>query len=213
MARLFNYRDSPRSGHLTRIYRREVTRPKDRYQLLGFIDDDARFLDREIEEIPVIGSTKAVATLQEDVLLMVGIGNTQTKLAVASKLESMGRDFAGIVHPAATVSSDLVAGGGLYVAPNAVISISTVFGKHVHINYGATIGHDCCFADGAFIGPGANVSGNVSLGRAVSVGAGAVLLPGVSIGQGTVVGAGAVVIGDVDENLVIAGVPAQAITG
>ena len=102
-------------------------------------------------------------------------------------------------------------------------------GKNVFINMG------CKFQDqgGIFIGDGALIGHNVVLatlnhalppqqrstmipapihiGKRVWIGANATVLPGVTIGDGAIVAAGAVVTKDVEENAVVAGVPARMI--
>lgn len=102
-------------------------------------------------------------------------------------------------------------------------------GKNVFINMG------CKFQDqgGIFIGDGALIGHNVVLatlnhalppqqrstmipapihiGKRVWIGSNATILPGVTIGDGAVVAAGAVVTKDVEENAVVAGVPARMI--
>lgn len=49
----------------------------------------------------------------------------------------------------------------------------------------------------------------VAIGAGVWIGANATLLPGVRIGRGAVVAAGAVVTRDVEDNVVVAGIPAR----
>lgn len=102
-------------------------------------------------------------------------------------------------------------------------------GKNVFINMG------CKFQDqgGIFIGDGALIGHNVVLatlnhalppqqrrtmipapihiGKRVWIGSNATILPGVTIGDGAIVAAGAVVTKDVEENAVVAGVPARMI--
>lgn len=51
----------------------------------------------------------------------------------------------------------------------------------------------------------------VSIGDNVFIGAGSIILPGVTIGSRVVVGAGSVVTKDVDDNTVVAGVPARVL--
>ena len=48
-------------------------------------------------------------------------------------------------------------------------------------------------------------------GKNVWIGSNAVVLPGVTIGDGAIVAAGAVVSKDIEENLIVGGVPAQKI--
>jgi len=51
----------------------------------------------------------------------------------------------------------------------------------------------------------------IKIGNNVWIGSNATILPGVTIGDGAIIGAGAVVVKDVEENSIVAGVPAKFI--
>lgn len=51
----------------------------------------------------------------------------------------------------------------------------------------------------------------INIGNNVWIGSNATILPGVTIGDGAIVAAGAVVTKDVNENEIVAGVPAKVI--
>ncbi len=104
-------------------------------------------------------------------------------------------------------------------------------GDNCHFNFncylcgtgGLAIGDNCIFGPGAKVIPTnhrfedvdrmiieqGHEDGPVSIGADVWVGAGAIILPNVRIGKGAVISAGAVVTKEVEENAVVAGVPAR----
>ena len=51
----------------------------------------------------------------------------------------------------------------------------------------------------------------IVIGENVWIGSNSTILPGVTIGKGSIIAAGAVVTKDVDENVVVGGVPAKFI--
>ncbi|MCR4305614.1 MAG: acyltransferase, partial [Candidatus Daviesbacteria bacterium] len=55
------------------------------------------------------------------------------------------------------------------------------------------------------------ISAPVEIGDYVFIGPRAIILPGVKIGKGAVVAAGAVVTKNVQENMIVGGVPAEVI--
>lgn len=108
-------------------------------------------------------------------------------------------------------------------------------GKNIKIGKNVFINSGCKFQDqgGITIGDGTLIGHNVVLatlnhdfdpkkrssmhpapiiiGKNVWIGSNATILPGVSIGDGAIIAAGAVVTKDVDENVVVGGVPAKII--
>ena len=53
--------------------------------------------------------------------------------------------------------------------------------------------------------------GSIKVGDNVQIGSHAIILPGCSIGNNVIIGAGAVVTKDIDNNTVVAGIPAKPI--
>lgn len=71
------------------------------------------------------------------------------------------------------------------------------------------IAHNVSIGEASFVIAGAQISGSVAIGRDVWISPEATVIQKVSIGDGALVGIGAVVTRDVQENTVVAGVPAK----
>ena len=111
----------------------------------------------------------------------------------------------------------------------------TDFGKNIHLGENVFINAGCKFQDqgGIYIGDNALIGHNVvmatlnhdenpknranliaapiKIGNKVWIGSNATILPGVTIGDGAIIAAGAVVTKDVEEESIVAGVPAKFI--
>ena len=111
----------------------------------------------------------------------------------------------------------------------------TDFGKNIHLGKNVFINAGCKFQDqgGIYIGDDVLIGHNVvmgtlnheenpnnranliafpiNIGNKVWIGSNATILPGVTIGDGAIIAAGAVVTKDVEENSIVAGVPAKFI--
>ena len=109
----------------------------------------------------------------------------------------------------------------------------TDFGKNIHLGKNVFINAGCKFQDqgGIYIGDDVLIGHNVvmatlnhdenpknranliaapiKIGNKVWIGSNATILPGVTIGDGAIIAAGAIVTKDVEENSIVAGVPAK----
>ena len=174
---------------------------------LGKICDLAKVLESFKRERPVvfhaIGDNRVRRELTESsmrqVRLAVEVGNLDCK------------GLAIVVHESAVISMTAVVGCGTLVGPHAVVNASSEIGEGVIVNSGAIVEHDCVVGSFAHIGPGAVLGGGVVVGEGTLIGLGARVLPGVCVGAGVVVGAGAVVCGDVEDGVVVRGVPGRVV--
>ena len=105
---------------------------------------------------------------------------------------------------------------GIYLSPTAKIGKGFFVGHFGQIFIGAdtTIGEDCNVAQGVTLGYAYNKGkwGVPHLGDRVFLAAGAKVIGPIHLANGTVVGANAVVTKSTEENAVMVGVPAKAIS-
>lgn len=141
--------------------------------------------------------------------VVVAIGHNAIREAKLDALLAHGARVVSLVHPRATVSPMARLGPGSVVMAGAIINAFADLGMGTVINTAATVDHDCRLGACVHVAPGANVAGDVEIGRTSWIGAGAVVRQGVAIGEGVMVGAGAAVVSDIEDHLVVAGVPAR----
>jgi sugar O-acyltransferase (sialic acid O-acetyltransferase NeuD family) len=116
-----------------------------------------------------------------------------------------------VVHPAASLASDVRLGAGVTIGPLAVVGAASALGDHAIISRGALIGHHVHVGAFATLNPGVNIGGNATIGTDAFIGMGATVVNGVTVGDRAVIAAGAVVLRDVDAATRVQGVPARPV--
>jgi len=129
------------------------------------------------------------------------------------------RKFNARIEPGAIIRDMVEIGDNCVIMMGAVINIGAVIGERTMIDMNTVIGGRAIIGKDCHIGAGTVIAGVIEppnanpviIGDNVVMGANAVVLEGVKVGNGAVVAAGSVVISEVEENCVVAGVPAKVI--
>jgi len=107
----------------------------------------------------------------------------------------------------------VVIGDHVEIGSHCAIAQGTIdptrISDHVKIDDCVFIAHNVFVGENSFIIAGAEISGSANIGRDVWISPEAAVINKASIGDGALVGIGAVVIRDVEENTIVAGVPAK----
>ena len=200
------------SGHAKIVA--DIIRIRKEYQIVGFLDN----INFQQQNTTFCGSQILGGEEQLDQLLEQGInkiifgfGDCDARLKLAEFVKSKGFQLVTAIHPASTISPDVIIGLGTVVVAGAVINSGCLIGENVIINTLAGVDHDCVVRDGAHICPGVHLGGQVTVGRGAWVGIGACIIDHITIGSRSLIGAGAVVVGNIPENVVVYGNPAKVI--
>ena len=177
------------------------------WNFLGFVDDGEVRADRLVRREAEVVETAALDP--EKVRYVIGIGNPGTRETVAGRLTLAGFVPAILIHPEASVGSDVRIAEGVVLAAGARLTTNVTLERHSQLNVGAVVSHDC--EVGAFVtfSPGTLVNGECTIGDRAFFGTGAIVTPGLAIGADAKVGAGAVVLEDVPDGATVVGVPAR----
>ncbi|RGY97689.1 acetyltransferase [Clostridium sp. AM58-1XD] len=141
--------------------------------------------------------------------IIVATGSNDLRDKKISRLISMERPLATVIHPTAVISPSAKIAGGCTILANAVVHTNAVVGTGCIINTAAVIEHDCIIEDFVNICPNASMAGHTQIGRKSFLGIGSTIIDGIRIGKEAVVGAGAVVIRNVPDFTTVVGVPAK----
>ena len=182
------------------------------FTLLGVVDSNPspeNIKRLEARGISILGSEAEWLRSGRQAEFLIGIGNPSVRQRIDDMFLERGHVAATVVHPLASVGSEVTIGEGSIVCSGVQISTNVGLGRHVHLNPNSTIGHDSVIQSYVSINPSATISGEVTVGMRSLVGAGAVVLQGLAIGLDAVVGASACVVRNVDDRKIVKGVPAR----
>jgi sugar O-acyltransferase (sialic acid O-acetyltransferase NeuD family) len=142
----------------------------------------------------------------------IGVGKPSSRFLLSEQARKIGGELTSIISPFAKIANFGVnLGCGLNLMHNAMISCSCNIGEGTLINAGAYIHHNTTIGKFVEVAPGTIITGGCNIGDFSSIGASAVILPKVNIGKNVIVGAGAVVNKNIEDNMIVVGVPAKPI--
>ncbi len=180
-----------------------------RFDVLGFAADDADLELLERRAVPLLGPASVLADLEAD--YVIGVGGCEARRRLDAEVSRYGREATVLVHPLASIGSEVRLGPGVILAAGARATTNVTLGRHTHLNVNAVVSHDVVVGDHVTLSPGVLVNGNARIGDGAFLGTGAIVLPGRVVGAGAMVGAGAVVVDDVAPGATVVGVPARPI--
>ncbi len=181
------------------------------YNFIGFYDDGIE-KNSIVNGFPVLGGVEDLNKLDEDISLVISIGDPKIKMKILNKISNPKINFPPIIHPNTSISKDDVhIGEGTIICEGTIITCNIKIGKFVILNLMCTVGHDTNIDDYCAFMPAVNISGEVSIKESVYVGTGAKIINLIKIGQNTIVGAGAVVSKSLPANCTAVGIPAKPI--
>jgi sugar O-acyltransferase (sialic acid O-acetyltransferase NeuD family) len=189
----------------------EINNISNKWNVIGFVDDNFDKIEKLVNGIPVLGST---AWLEKrcEVSVVIALSDPVVKNNIVNKLNNYGcKHFPVIIHPKSWVAKNVSLGEGCIIYPGVAINVNSEIGRFVMINMNCAIGHDVYIADYSFIAPNVGIGGNTRIAESCNIGLGTSIIQHINIGGKAVVGAGAVVVEDVQAGNTVVGVPARPV--
>jgi sugar O-acyltransferase (sialic acid O-acetyltransferase NeuD family) len=182
-----------------------------RWELLGFLDDDAALRGTTLSGTQVLGGFDALSELP-DPAVVVCTGHPRdftSKQRIVGRLGLAPERYATLVHPAAAVPASCSLGVGAVLLAGVVATADVRVGAHAAIMPHVVLTHDDRLDDYVTAGAGARVAGAVHVCEGAYLGSGCLIRENLTVGPGALVGMGAVVTRDVPGGEVWAGMPAR----
>ncbi len=189
----------------------QINKVENKYVFIGYFDD-GKEKGSLINGFPILGNIEDLNTFNEDLAVVLALGNPIFKRNAIALIVSPKIHFETLLHPSVIIGDDEVKiGKGALICAGTIITCNIEIQDYVTINLACTIGHDTILENFVSIMPGVNVSGEVILKEGVYVGTGAKIINQVTVGQYAIIGAGAVVSKNLPENCTAVGIPARPI--
>ncbi len=183
--------------------------------VIGFLDDSADLAGKEISGLPVLGKVSDLAAIKEDCgieAVYCPLGNNVLRRKFLTDARNLGLKTPNFIHSSVVISPEVQMGEGVYILLGAQIMPFVHIENDVMISMNACVAHHSVLREGTFLSTGVNFGASIIAEENAYVGIGATIMTGVCrLGKNCLVGAGAVVIKDVEDDAVVAGVPAKFI--
>jgi len=183
------------------------------YNILGFIDDDEKLSNTEINGIKVLGNFNFLLnSIENSVNVFIPIGNNKVRVELFKKVIDKGFKTPNFIHKKTLIHSSVKIGKCVYILPGTQIMPLTEIKDFVLISMGVNIAHHVTIEQGCFFSQGSNIGASLALKENAYLGIASTVMTGVKIvGKDSLIGAGAVIIKDVPDNATVVGNPGRVI--
>ncbi len=179
-----------------------------RWNIIGFLDDDQNALNNVKCDLPVAGSISDWE-VEENQVFVMAISNPHTKHVVSDMLLARGAKFETIVSPDVIMGDYVEIGEGSVIMTPYNVESGAHIGRFVTM-LGSTISLDGFIDDYSTATGFANLT-YAKIGKEVYVGSNSVILHNVTVGDGAYIGVGSIVLRDVPPYTKVFGNPARVI--
>ena len=183
----------------------------EKYNLLGFLDDDPPKLNKSLYGSTVIGTIASLDKFPKGVAVAIGIASPRIKAIIVKKISHLPLLFPSFIAKNAWLSNNVKIGKGVIIYPGVSINHGSVINDFVIINMNCALGHDANIGPFCSLAPGVNFGGFTKIGEGVEIGIGVCTIQGITVGDGAIIGGQTMLIKDVSEYTKIVGVPGKKI--
>ncbi|MFV0170299.1 transferase [Empedobacter falsenii] len=99
-------------------------------------------------------------SLYSECEIIIAIGNNEIRSSIS---KSVKHKLGIIIHPDASVASNVIINEGTVVLANAVIQSGSIVGKNCIVNANVTVDHDVIIEDNVSIYPGSYIGGEAKI--------------------------------------------------
>jgi len=181
----------------------------------GFLDDDKKLHQKEIDNVVCLGSTDDDGFLKligKKCEAFIAVDDIKLKKNLTEMLNDVRHvQPVNAIHNQGSMGNHVELGHGNMIDQGARIGAGVKMGSHCIIHANVVVGVGAEIGDYVNIGAGAIIGSGVKIEDEVFVGAGVTVVSDITLGKRARVGAGSVVIGQVKSGETVFGNPAQKV--
>ena len=185
------------------------------YNVTAFFDSNSSLWGQKVKGVLIYDDEKLLENKEfEDKIdaLFCPIGNNVVRQKVLNYVSYLGYATPNFIHSSVVIHDTVKLGKGVYILPGSIVMPYTEIRDYSMISMGVNLAHHSILDKGCFLSTGVNFGASIYAKENAYVGIGATIMTGIkTLGKNCLVGAGSVVIKDVEDNAVVAGVPAKVI--
>ena len=179
-----------------------------KYKIFGFIDDIKRGIHLGY---PILTNNLDSIEKKENYCYFISIGDNKKRKKWFKKLEENRLEIINVIDKTAVISKNVTLEKGIFVGKLAIINSDVRLGDNIVVNTKALLEHGVRVDSHSNISTNTTINGDVQIGQGSFIGSSSVINGQLRIGNNVMIGSGSVVIKDVEDNCVVAGVPAKLI--
>jgi sugar O-acyltransferase (sialic acid O-acetyltransferase NeuD family) len=182
----------------------------------GFLDDNKKLHQTEIDNAVVLGSTDDDGFLKligKKCEAFVAIDEVKLRRNLVKMIQEVRKmQPTNAIHKSSVMAATASMGHGNLIDLGVKIGTGATLGNHGMLHIGCVVGHEVTLGDFVQVGSGTIINSGVEIEDDVFIGSGVTIVSGISIGKGARIGAGSVVIAPVKAGETVFGNPAQKVS-
>lgn len=181
----------------------------------GFLDDNEKLHNTEIDEVSVFGFTDEESMLSiigTECEAFVAVDENEIRKSIVSSIVKSNKVMPiNAIHSNVVLAESASFGHGNFINAGVILGPNVEIGNHCLLHAKVALDEGIKVGNYVQIGMGSNVNYGVEIADEVFIGAGVTIVSGVKIEKGARIGAGSVVVSHVKENAVLFGNPATEV--
>ena len=182
---------------------------KTRVNVLGYLDDNPKFLNKKYWGYKTIGNLNWLKKNKKNTYIINAVGSSpKNREKVFKRIKDNKGKIKSLIHPSVN-TKNIKIGNGVIICKGSTLGYGAKIMNGVIMSWNSHVGHNSIIGKNSFLAAGSCVLGNCKISENVFIGANAAVLKNIKIGSNSRVGICTPVIENLKKNSVIFGNPGR----